>query len=139
MAERKPGEYGYQDTSFQTMGGEEGVRRLVDAFYDRMQALPEAREVLEMHSSDLTLSRDKLAAFLCGWLGGPKRYRERWGPIRIPSAHARFPIAPRHRDQWLLCMDGAIESMDVPSDFVEYFKREIRVPANRVVTREDCP
>ena len=137
MAERKPGEYGYEDTSFRTMGGEEGVRRLVDAFYDYMQALPEVKEVREMHPEDTSLSRDKLAAFLCGWLGGPKRYRERWGPIRIPPAHARFRIRPAERDQWLLCMDRAIDDMPVPEDFRAYFKREIRVPANRVVMRED--
>jgi len=136
MVERSPGEYGYEDTSLQAMGGEQGVRRLVDLFYDAMATRPAAATIREMHPGDLSLSRDKLAAFLTGWLGGPKRYRERWGPIRIPPAHAHLSIGAQERDAWLDCMQVAVDAMDVSDDFRAYFMREIAVPANRVMTRE---
>ena len=136
--EREPGEYGYKDTSLRTLGGEAGVRRLVDHFYDRMSTLPEARTVLTMHP-DLPLAREKLSVFLTGWLGGPKRYSERWGPIRIPDAHAHLPVTQADHDAWLTCMDGAVDLMDLPDDFRAYFKREIRVPAGRVLSRTACP
>jgi hemoglobin len=138
MAGKQPGEYGFEDTSLRTIGGEDGVRKLVDLFYDHMQTLPEAHGVLTMHP-DIPLARDKLTAFLTGWLGGPKRFSERWGPIRIPAAHAHLPITEADHDGWVLCMDRAIEAMDVPDDFKTYFKREIRVPAHRVLTRTACP
>ena len=137
MATRQPGEYGYEDTSLQAMGGEAGVRALVDLFYDRMSELPEAGRILTMHP-DIPLARDKLAVFLTGWLGGPKRYSERWGPIRIPAAHAHLPIDQADHDAWLLCMDGAIERMPVAPEFCAYFKREIRVPAAKVLNKTSC-
>lgn len=139
MPDKAPGEYGYQDTSFRTIGGEPGVRQLVDLFYDKMESDPTAAHIKNMHPPDLNLSRDKLAAFLCGWLGGPKRYRERWGPIRIPAAHAHLHIGERERDAWLMCMDHAIARMDVPDDFRAYFMREIRVPAERVLQASKPP
>lgn len=131
-AEKQPGEYGYEDTSFRAMGGQRGVRELVDHFYDAMAELPDARGIYAMHSN-VPLARDKLAAFLCGWLGGPKLYRERWGPIFIPPAHKHLPIGPAERDAWLLCMAHAIEKMPVEEEFRRYFMREIAVPAGRIV------
>ncbi len=82
--------YGVEDASYRAAGGEAGIRKLVDDFYDAMDQLPEAAKIRAMHPADLTLSRDKLARFLCGWMGGPKIYAEKYGPIRIPQAHSRF-------------------------------------------------
>lgn len=135
MAEKQPGEYGYQDTSFQAMGGAEGVRRLVDKFYDLMATRPEASTIWAMHQGDMSLMREKLSVFLCGWLGGPKEYAKRWGQIRIPPAHAHLNIGAEERDAWLLCMRLAAESMPIDESFREYFLREIAVPAGRCVTR----
>lgn len=134
MAQRQPGEFGYKDTSLRAMGGAEGVRQLVGHFYDHMSERPEAAKVLTLHP-DIPLAREKLAVFLTGWLGGPKHYSERWGPIRIPHAHAHLPIDDADHDAWLACMDHAIERMPVSEDFRDYFKREIRVPAGRVLRR----
>lgn len=132
--ERKPGEYGYQDTSYRTMGEEPGIRRLVERFYDAMARRPDARRILEMHPSDIEISRAKLTAFLCGWLGGPKRFSERYGrSIKLPMAHAHLDIGPDERDAWLACMQEAVDGMDVPDDFKTYFMREVGVPAQRVV------
>jgi len=133
MVQRKPGEYGYQDTSLEAMGGEDGVRRLVDRFYDVMETLPEADRIRRMHPADLQISRDKLRVFLTGWLGGPKRYAEQWGPIRIPPAHAHLSIDEPERDAWLRCMQEAVRDMPIEEDFRAYFMREITVPANRVM------
>jgi len=132
---KQPDDYGYEDTSFRTMGGEPGIRRLVDYFYDAMQTLPEASVIRSLHPPDLALSRDKLTAFLTGWLGGPLRYNERFGSIRIPSAHAHVPIGAEERDSWLRCMQIAIERVDLPDDFRSYFMREIARPADHCVNR----
>lgn len=133
MAQRQPGEYGYEDTSLQAMGGEEAVRVLVDRFYDVMDSLPEAARIRRMHPANLEVSRDKLTVFLIGWLGGPRRYAERWGPMHIPHAHAHLTIDEAERDAWLLCMQTAMAEMPVTEDFRAYFTREIDVPANRVM------
>lgn len=127
--------YGKGDASFQAAGGEQGVFRLVNEFYRQMSILPEASRIRAMHSEDLSSSIDKLARFLCGWLGGPKLYREKYGEIRIPVAHRHLDIGPAERDAWLLCMEKAIERQPFPEDFKSYLLRELFVPAERSRTR----
>ncbi|MEM7411191.1 MAG: group II truncated hemoglobin [Myxococcota bacterium] len=134
-----PEAYGEADASFRAAGGEAGIRRLVDAFYDRMETLPEARGILRMHPRDLTESRDKLARFLCGWLGGPRRYAEKYGEIRIPPAHAHLRIGPVERDAWLRCMALAVAEQDYAPSFAAYFLQQIAVPAERVVEASRDP
>ena len=133
----QPGEYGHEDSSLKAMGGESAVKELVDHFYDAMESDPGARDIRALHPADLALAREKLTAFLTGWLGGPKRYNERWGVIRIPPAHAHIPIRPADRDAWLVCMQWAVDQMDIAEDFRAYFMREIARPAERCVNRED--
>jgi hemoglobin len=124
--------YGDGDASFRAAGGEVGIRRLVDRFYDLMEQRPDAQRVRKMHPRDLTISRDKLSRFLCGWLGGPKRFSEKYGPIQIPKAHLRFPIAEAERDAWLACMQAALVDQPMAEDFKAYLIRELGVPAERI-------
>ncbi|HEX9814238.1 MAG TPA: group II truncated hemoglobin, partial [Myxococcota bacterium] len=106
--------------------------RLVEFFYAQMAALPEARKILRMHPSDLTTSIDKLARFLCGWTGGPKRYNERYGPIHIPRAHLHLSIHESERDAWLACMRNALAEQPYPDDLKQYLIEQLFVPAERI-------
>lgn len=139
MSIKEPGEskkpYGTDDASFQAAGGVEGIRKLVDAFYDAMEVLPEAKTIRDMHPDDLTESRDKLARFLSGWLGGPKLYREKYGSIAIPRAHNHLDIGIDERDAWLLCMEKALEDQPFADDFKTYLLEQLFVPAERSRTR----
>lgn len=128
--------YGVQDASFRAAGGEEGLQRLVDRFYQEMDTLPEAKGIREMHQQDLEEVKDRLARFLCGWLGGPKRYQEKYGSISIPMAHAQFPIGARERDAWLLCMSRAVEAQPYEEDFKIYLMKQLAIPAERVRNRD---
>jgi hemoglobin len=91
--------------------GEDGVRDLVDRFYDRMDALPEAKTVRDMHPPDLGQAREKLFWFLSGWLGGPPLYVERVGHPMLRARHLPFPIGDAERDQWMRCMELALEEV----------------------------
>ena len=46
--------------------------------------------------------------FLCGWLGGPQHYTERFGHPKLRLRHMPFVIGILERDQWLACMDQAM-------------------------------
>ena len=94
---------------YEHVGGEAGVRKLVDRFYDLMDTLPEARDIRALHPPTLASSRDKLFWFLVGWLGGPPLYIERFGHPRLRARHLPFAIGARERDQWMLCMSRAID------------------------------
>ena len=101
---------------FEKIGAEQGVRRLVDAFYDYMASLPEARGILELHPPDLRESRDKLYKFLVGWAGGPPLYVQEYGHPRLRARHLPFPIGESERDQWMLCMRKALEDCNTDKE-----------------------
>lgn len=124
--------YGFSDTSFQAAGGMEGIRQLVNDFYDEMDHLPEAAIIRQMHRADLTESRDKLTLFLCGWMGGPRLYHEKYGSINIPRSHAHLPIGEAERDAWLLCMERAIAKQPYAPAFGQYLLEQLRIPAERI-------
>ncbi|MDD2089610.1 group II truncated hemoglobin [Pseudomonas guariconensis] len=125
--------YGTGDASYLAAGGIDGLRRLVDDFYRLMDQRPDASSVRRMHPDTLEGSRDKLACFLSGWLGGPRLYSERYGSIAIPSFHAQWPIDEEHANVWLSCMEQAIALQPWAKDFAEYLLRQLRVPAERIV------
>ena len=127
--------YGTDDASFQAAGGEAGIRTLVDDFFDRMGSDPRFRTIFDMHPDDKDVSRDKLARFLCGWLGGPKLYREKYGAIGIPRVHAHLAIAGPERDQWLLCMTESVALQPFADDFKRYLMEQLFVPAEAVRRR----
>jgi hemoglobin len=124
--------YGFSDNSFQAAGGVDGIRKLVNDFYMAMDALPEAATIRKMHKADLTESRDKLTLFLCGWMGGPINYQEKYGSINIPRDHAHLAIGEAERDAWLLCMERAIAKQDYSPEFSFYLLTQLRIPAERI-------
>ena len=128
--------YGVEDTSFQAAGGTEGIYKLVNCFFDYMETTAEAKTILEMHPDDLSISRDKLYRFLCGWLGGPKLFRDKYGPISIPKVHGHLDIHEAEKNAWLNCMYKAIDDQDYSEDFKLYLKEQIAIPAEKV--RQYC-
>ncbi len=101
------------DTVFSLLGGESRVRALVDRFYDLMDLEPRYQALRAVHGSDLGSARQKLFWFLCGWLGGPNHYIERFGHPRLRARHMPFKIGLTERDQWLACMDQAMAEVGV--------------------------
>lgn len=104
---------------FLCLGGEAGVRALVDDFYDLMDRDPRFARVRALHPAALEGSRDKLHWFLCGWLGGPDLYVERRGHPRLRARHLPFAIGTVERDEWLLCMAEAMVRQGVEGEFFD--------------------
>lgn len=128
----EPSDYGQGDSSYRAAGGEQSIRELVGHFYRVMSELPEAARIRAMHPSDLTVSEDKLALFLCGWLGGPRLFQSKYGPISIPGVHSHLVVNEPERDAWLFCMRLALEEMDYADDFKAYLLKALSVPAERI-------
>ena len=103
-------------TPFEWIGGETHVRALVDRFYDLMDIEPGYRELRLAHGTTLDDARQKLFWYLCGWLGGPSHYEDRFGHPRLKMRHMPFKIGILERDQWLACMDQAMGETAVPED-----------------------
>ncbi len=128
-------QYGVGDTSFQAAGGEAGLFKLVDDFFDRMESDERFATIWQLHPDDKDMSRDKLARFLCGWLGGPRLYNEKYGAIGIPRVHAHLAIETPERDQWLTCMSESVELQPFADDFKIYLMEQLFVPAEAVRRR----
>ncbi len=124
--------YGEGDSSYRAAGEYPGIRQLVDHFYDEMESLPQARNILLMHPKDLEESREKLADFLSGWLGGPRVYQQKRGEIRLPMAHKHLAIGPAERDTWLQCMHRALDQMPWQASFKTYLLAQLSIPADRI-------
>ena len=105
-------------TPYTLLDGEAGVRRLVDRFYDLMDLEPAYAALRALHPTPLDGSRDKLFWFLCGWLGGPNHYIERFGHPMLRARHLPYAIGNLERDQWMACMGQAMREVDVPADLV---------------------
>ena len=125
-------QYGEADATHTALGGVDGIRCLVEAFYHEMETLPSARRIRDLHPSDLEVSIDKLARFLSGWTGGPKLYSEKYGPIKIPIFHQHLPVGEEERDAWMLCMERALAQQDYPEMLQAYMLKELFVPADRI-------
>ena len=100
-------------TPFEWIGGEERVKALVERFYDLMDLEPGYAALRAAHGSELVNARQRLFWFLCGWLGGPQHYTERFGHPMLRARHMPFSIGILERDQWLACMDQAMSETGV--------------------------
>ena len=107
---------------YELIGGEAGLKDLVDRFYDIVDSAPEAKELRALHAKSLKRSREKLFLFLSGWSGGPPLYVEAYGHPRLRQRHMPFSIGTKERDQWLWCMDKALDEGDYDQGVVEYLK-----------------
>jgi hemoglobin len=128
-------------SAFHALGSEDGVRRLVDGFYDLMDADPAYAGLRALHPADLGGSRDKLYWFLCGWLGGPQLYVERFGHPRLRARHLPFSIGVAERDQWMDCMLRSLHQQQLPDELARHLAGSLFSTAdwmrNRVEEADD--
>ena len=126
-------------TPYEQMGGDAGIRRLVDRFYDLMDTAPEAATIRRLHAHSLKASRDKLHLFLTGWTGGPPVYVEKHGHPRLRMRHFPFAIGSRERDEWLWCMDHALDAHDMPDELRAMLRDRFHQLADHMRNRPDDP
>lgn len=112
----------FSKSLYELIGGESGLISLVDHFYDIMDSAPEAKELRALHAKSLKRSREKLIMFLSGWSGGPPLYTEAYGHPRLRQRHMPFSIGAKERDQWLWCMNKALDEGHFDPRVVEYLK-----------------
>lgn len=105
--------FGPDNTPYDAAGGEAGVLALVNAFYDHMDANDAYSVLRGLHAPDLANARTKLFEFLSGWLGGPQLFIAKHGHPRLRRRHAPFSIGEVERDQWISCMDDAMNERGI--------------------------
>lgn len=118
------------------IGGESAIRSLVDRFYFYMDILPEAQGIRAMHQADLATAKDKLFKFFSGWLGGPNLYIEEFGHPMLRMRHFPFKIGESERDQWMLCMNKALDEIPMDSRLHTNIQTALQQLATHMINQE---
>lgn len=121
---------GHRTLLYDLVGGEAGVNRLVETFYDIVETEPQGAplHILHMRGHGVSHSRIEQFHFLSGFFGGPQLYLERHGHANVRQMHAHVEISAEARDAWLTCMSMAIDRMGL----ADAIKAQMMGPFTRV-------
>ena len=127
-----------QATPYEAIGGDAGIRQLVNRFYDLMDTSPEAATIRRLHAASLKASREKLYMYLTGWTGGPPIYVDKYGHPRLRARHLPFHISSRERDEWLWCMDRALDEQPMPEELRGFLREKLHALADHMRNQPDA-
>jgi len=120
---------GSKQKLYDMVGGAGAIRELVENFYDIVESDPDGAPVHRLHLHGMGVNHLRQAQFeyLCGFLGGPQFYIERYGHSNNRKIHEHVEIGALEVESWLKCMDKAIEkagfSAEVHQRLMAVFKQ----------------
>ena len=120
---------------YDLIGGDAGVLKLVNSFYDIIETHPEAHKlhVLHLRGNGVAHARVAQFKFLSAFLGGPKLYFEEHGHANIRAIHEHVEIDEVAKDIWLNCMSLAIDDIGLEITTKRKLMLNFRVIAERLV------
>lgn len=124
-------------TPYALLGGDAGVRSIVDRFYDLMDSAPEAATIRRLHAASLKASREKLYMYLVGWTGGPPVYVQQRGHPMLRARHLPFSIGAVERDEWVWCMDRSLDAHEMPDWLRAGLKQKLHALADHMRNRAE--
>ena len=101
-----------------TICGEDGIRRMVAAFYQRVRTDDLIGPMYP--EDDWGGAEERLAEFLLFRLGGSTRYLETRGHPKLRMRHITFKIGIAVRDRWLELMSLAMNDTAIPAPAREF-------------------
>jgi hemoglobin len=99
-----------EPTLYERVGGREGIRAVVDDFYDRLLADDDLGPFFE--GADMAKLRRTQTDFLCQAAGGPETYDAE--PVR--EAHLHVPFTPADIERAVELLHESLAAFDVPED-----------------------
>jgi hemoglobin len=120
------------NTIYDLIGGAEAIRKLVQAFYPKVQAHP---NLGPLFPEDITPVMEKQYMFLTQFFGGPPLYSEKVGPPMMRARHMPFPISVERAEEWLGCMKAAMKEIGLPPALREVMIERLKGPAYHFVNR----
>jgi hemoglobin len=117
---------------YEGAGGDAAFRRLVDRFYERVEADPELRPVFP---ADLGPGKEWQFLFLTQFFGGPARYDAQRGHPRLRMRHLPFTVTPSGASRWLAHMLAAIDETGIPEPAATAMRAYFRQAAPAMINR----
>jgi len=99
-----------QINTFELIGGAETIRKIVEAFYPKVQSNP---VIGPLFPEDITPVMEKQYMFLTQFFGGPMLYTEEHGHPMMRARHMPFPITEERANAWLSCMKEALAEVNL--------------------------
>lgn len=120
----------YNVSLYELIGGEQTIRRMVDAFYPKVQQEP---LLAPLFPEDITPVMEKQYMFLTQFFGGPMLYTEQHGHPMMRARHLPFPVTVERARAWLSCMAQALEEIGMEPDLREMVMSRLSGPAHHFV------
>ncbi|MBP1905577.1 hemoglobin [Paenibacillus turicensis] len=114
------------DSIYDQLGGADTIKRLVEAFYPKVQDHP---LLGPLFPEDIVPVMEKQEMFLTQFLGGPALYSDAHGHPMMRARHMPFPITPERAEAWLSCMNEALEQIQVEESLKEIVLKRLSGPA----------
>ncbi len=121
------------DTDICKILGEDGIARLVAAFFRRVPADELLGKIYPPH--DLAGAEQRLRDFLIFRFGGSDRYIQDRGHPRLRMRHMPFAIDRQARDRWVQLMDEAIAECAVPAEVIGSLRSYLHDTATFMINR----
>jgi hemoglobin len=102
-----------ETTLYERLGGRDGIRAVVDDFYDRLVADERLGPFFE--GANMERLRRTQTDFLCEAAGGPETYDAE--PVR--EAHLHVPFEPADIERAVALLRESLDTFDVPDDDAE--------------------
>jgi hemoglobin len=122
---------------YNELGGDVGVRHLVETFYNIVETDEDAQKlhILHLRGSGIANSKTEQHLFMSGFLGGPKLYLEKHGHANLKTMHEHVVVDEESKDIWLNCMEKAMSAVALAEDTQEKLMRIFRPVAERLVNQ----
>jgi len=117
-------------TLYEAIGGADTVRRMVEAFYPKVQADP---LLGPLFPEDIDPVMEKQYMFLTQFFGGPSLFSDAYGHPMMRGRHMPFPITVHHAGAWLDCMRRALLETDLDEELQAVILDRLSGPAHHFV------
>jgi hemoglobin len=113
-------------TLYEAIGGAETIRKIVEAFYPKVQADP---LIGPLFPEDIKPVMEKQFMFLSQFFGGPSLYSDAYGHPMMRARHLPFPITQERAEAWLACMKRALAETDLDPELQDAVLERLKGPA----------
>lgn len=98
---------------YERLGGKDTCRKLVTAFYARVERDPALRPLYHITHHACRATIESLTLFLDQFFGGSGEYSKRRFYLSLREAHGRLKIGKREQAAWLRNMQAAIDDVHI--------------------------